>query len=450
MHSELKDFIKDIESANPNEPEFLQAVSEVAEVIIPWLKDHPKYAQYNILRRLTEPERVIIFGVEWVDDNGNIRVNRGYRVQFNSTLGPFKGGLRFHPSVNLSILKFLGFEQIFKNALTGLPLGGAKGGSDFDPSDKSDAEVMRFCKSFMTELFRHIGPESDVPAGDIGVGSREIGYLFGKFKRLTNEYNGAITGKGLGWGGSNLRPEATGYGAIYFVNEMLGTIDESIEGKLVLISGSGNVAQYAAEKALELGAKVIAMSDSSGSVYKESGLEKKHLGELMALKNERRGRISELTDSFDDLHYADGKSVWELDLKSDIALPCATQNEIDDKEAKSMISNGISTVAEGANMPCTASAIKIFRENEVLFGPGKAANAGGVAVSGLEMAQNATTLRWSREKVDKELQSIMKRIHEQCVQFGGGGKSDKTDYVKGANLAAFNKVGDAMIDLGVG
>ncbi|MCH8525224.1 MAG: NADP-specific glutamate dehydrogenase [Balneolales bacterium] len=443
----IHEFTAHVKQTNPNEPEFLQAVKEVTEVVFPFIQDKPEYEKSSVLKRLTVPDRVIIFAVPWVDDDGTVHVNKGYRVQFNSALGPYKGGLRFHSSVNLSILKFLSFEQIFKNALTGLPLGGAKGGSDFNPSGKSDAEVMRFCQSFMSELYRHIGHEKDIPAGDIGVGSREIGYLFGQYKRLQNEFNGVITGKGLDWGGSELRPEATGYGLIYFVAEMLQKKEESLDDKRVLISGSGNVAQYAIEKALELGARVLTASDSSGYIICEDGLSSKHLVALMKLKNEKRGRISELADEFDDITYTDNASVWSATIEADIALPCATQNELDEDQAKSLVKNGLKLLAEGANMPCTQEAIHIFREEKILFGPGKAANAGGVAVSGLEMSQNAYNQSWGKEKVDEQLKKIMKNIHEQCYRQGKDG--NHTDYIKGANIAAFKKVAGAMLAQGI-
>ncbi|MCC5925608.1 MAG: NADP-specific glutamate dehydrogenase [Bacteroidetes bacterium] len=443
----IHEFTAHVKQTNPNEPEFLQAVKEVTEVVFPFIQDKPEYEKSSVLKRLTVPDRVIIFAVPWVDDDGTVHVNKGYRVQFNSALGPYKGGLRFHSSVNLSILKFLSFEQIFKNALTGLPLGGAKGGSDFNPSGKSDAEVMRFCQSFMSELYRHIGHEKDIPAGDIGVGSREIGYLFGQYKRLQNEFNGVITGKGLDWGGSELRPEATGYGLIYFVAEMLQKKEESLDDKRVLISGSGNVAQYAIEKALELGARVLSASDSSGYIICEDGLSSKHLAALMKLKNEKRGRISELADEFDDITYTDNASVWSATIEADIALPCATQNELDEDQAKSLVKNGLKLLAEGANMPCTQEAIHIFRKDKILFGPGKAANAGGVAVSGLEMSQNAYNQSWGKEKVDEQLKKIMKNIHEQCYRQGKDG--NHTDYIKGANIAAFKKVAGAMLAQGI-
>lgn len=437
-----------IEQNNPNEPEFLQAVKEMAEVVLPYIQENPQYDKFSILKRLTVPDRIIIFAVPWVDDNGEVHVNKGYRVQFNSALGPYKGGLRFHPSTNLSILKFLGFEQIFKNALTNLPLGGAKGGSDFDPSGRSDIEVLRFCQSFMSELFRHIGHEKDIPAGDIGVGAREIGYLFGQYKRLKNEFNGVITGKGVDWGGSELRTQATGYGLLYFVNEMLQAHDDNLEDKRILVSGSGNVAQYAIKKAMELGGVVLSASDSSGYVICENGFTEEHLEAIKKIKNIDRGRIHELADQFDDVSYTEGENVWSAGIKADIALPCATQNEMDEKQATNCIKNGIKLVAEGANMPCTQEAIKEFRKKEILFGPGKAANAGGVAVSGLEMSQNAYNMSWSGEKVDEQLKLIMKSIHKQCYDSGKSG-DNTTDYIIGANLASFQRVAKAMIDQGV-
>lgn len=444
----INHFIQYVSDTNPNEPEFLQAVKEVAEVVLPYIENHPEYDKFSIMKRLTVPDRVIIYAVPWVDDKGEVHVNKGYRVQFNSALGPYKGGLRFHPSVNLSILKFLGFEQIFKNALTNLPLGGAKGGADFDPSGRSDNEVMRFCQSYMNELFRHIGHEKDIPAGDIGVGAREIGFLFGQYKRLRNEFNGVLTGKGQTWGGSLLRPEATGYGLVYFVRDMLAVSDSTLKDKRVAVSGSGNVAQFAMRKAMELGANVITASDSSGYVLAEDGFTEEQLEYLMHIKNEKRGRIKEVADKFSAVKYFDGDNVWSLETKIDIALPCATQNELNKSAAENLVERGVSIVAEGANMPCSEEAIHVFRKNEVLFGPGKAANAGGVAVSGLEMSQNAYNLSWTREKVDKKLNDIMAEIHAQCAKYGKT-DSGSIDYVKGANLAGFIKVADAMIDHGI-
>lgn len=444
MYKTSQDFMNYVETKNPGEKEFLQAVEEVSSSIWSYLKDNPHYLQAGILNRLVEPERVIMFRVPWNDDQGNAQVNRGYRVEFNSAIGPYKGGLRFHPSVNLSILKFLGFEQIFKNSLTTLPIGGGKGGSDFDPKGKSDNEVMSFCQSFMTELCRHIGPRTDVPAGDIGVGGREIGFLFGQYKRIRNEFSGVLTGKGLNWGGSLIRPEATGYGAVYFCEEMFKSNNDSLDGKTIAISGSGNVAQFATEKCIELGAKVVTLSDSSGSIYDKDGIDSEKLEFIMDLKNNKRGRIKEYASKF-KTDYLDGQRPWSVSC--DVALPCATQNELDDNDAKKLISNNCKAVAEGANMPTTPKAVDLFHDNGVLFGPGKAANAGGVAVSGLEMSQNSQFGNWSREDVDLKLHNIMKAIHNQCEQYG---KSNKTiNYVKGANIAGFIKVADSMLDQGV-
>ncbi|MFN5505549.1 MAG: NADP-specific glutamate dehydrogenase [Flavobacteriia bacterium] len=439
-------FMAKVKAMNPNEPEFLQAVHEVAEAIIPFMEEHPKYKDAKILDRIVEPERTIIFRVPWLDDNGHVQVNRGYRVEFNSAIGPYKGGLRFHPSVNLSILKFLGFEQIFKNSLTTLPMGGGKGGSDFDPKGKSDNEVMKFCQSFMSELARHIGPDTDVPAGDIGVGGREIGYMFGQYKRLRNEFTGVLTGKGRNWGGSLIRPEATGYGTVYFAKEMLATKGESFNGKIVAVSGSGNVAQYACEKATQLGATVVTLSDSEGYIYDAAGIDAAKLAWVMDLKNVRRGRISEYVKQYPGAQFVAGKRPWEV--KAHIALPCATQNELNGEEAQMLISNGVMCVAEGANMPSTPEAIAAFQAAKVLFSPGKASNAGGVATSGLEMSQNSLRLSWSAEEVDQRLHGIMVSIHEACVKYGK--EADGTiDYVKGANIAGFVKVADAMIDQGL-
>ncbi len=435
-----------VSNKNAHEPEFLQAVKEVAEVVIPFIENNPKYSDFKILERIVEPERTIIFRVPWLDDKGVVHVNRGYRVEFNSAIGPYKGGLRFHPSVNLSILKFLGFEQIFKNALTSLPMGGGKGGSDFDPKGKSDNEVMKFCQSFMTELSRHIGPNTDVPAGDIGVGGREIGFLFGQYKRLRNEFTGVLTGKAPGWGGSLIRPEATGYGCVYFAQEMLKTKDESFEGKTVSISGSGNVAQYACEKATQLGAKVLTLSDSEGYIFDSEGIDAIKLAWVMELKNVKRGRISAYVSQFPNASFHAGKRPWEV--KADIALPCATQNELSLEDAQLLLSNGVSCVAEGANMPCTPEAIHEFQKSRILFAPGKASNAGGVATSGLEMSQNSLRLSWSAEEVDSRLKSIMVSIHEACLSFGRS-EDGFVDYVKGANIAGFVKVADAMIDQGL-
>jgi len=429
---------------NPSEPEFLQAVQEVAETVIPFIQDHPKYKQHRILERIVEPERTIIFRVPWVDDKGEVQVNRGYRVEFNSAIGPYKGGLRFHPTVNLSVLKFLGFEQIFKNSLTTLPMGGGKGGSDFDPKGKSDREVMAFCQSFMTELSRHIGADTDVPAGDIGVGGREIGFMYGQYKRIRNEFTGVFTGKGRNWGGSLIRPEATGYGTVYFAQEMLATRGQNFSGKTVVVSGSGNVAQYAIEKATELGAKVVTASDSSGYIYDAAGIDKDKLAFLMELKNVKRGRIKDYADKY-GCEFVAGKTPWGV--KCDIALPCATQNELQGEDAKALVANGCICVAEGANMPSTPEAIEVFTHNKLLFSPGKASNAGGVATSGLEMSQNSLRLSWSREEVDQRLHGIMKSIHEACVKYGKEG--DYVNYVRGANIAGFVKVADSMIDQGV-
>ena len=444
MYSSIDQFMDAVQSRNVGENEFHQAVHEVVESLWGFLKDHPHYLHAKVLDRIVEPERVIQFRVPWRNDRGEVEVNRGFRVEFNSAIGPYKGGLRFHPSVNLSILKFLGFEQVFKNSLTTLPMGGGKGGSDFDPKGKSDNEVMSFCQSFMTELYRHIGPDTDVPAGDIGVGGREIGYLFGQYKRIRNEFTGVLTGKGLNWGGSLIRPEATGYGCVYFAEEMLKKVGDSFDGKSVAVSGSGNVAQYATEKATELGAKVITLSDSSGTIHDDSGIDKDKLNWLMDLKNNRRGRIKEYADEF-KVAYHEGNRPW--DIKCDIALPCATQNEISGDDANKLISNGCRVVSEGANMPSDADAVNAFLESNILFGPGKAANAGGVATSGLEMSQNSMRINWSREEVDGKLQSIMKNIHEACVNYGESDGS--VNYVKGANIAGFIKVADAMIDQGV-
>jgi glutamate dehydrogenase (NADP+) len=444
--AEIDAFMQRVKATNGHEPEFLQAVHEVAEAVIPVIEETPRYKAAKILDRIVEPERTIIFRVPWIDDAGNVQVNRGYRVEFNSAIGPYKGGLRFHPSVNLSILKFLGFEQIFKNSLTTLPMGGGKGGSDFDPKGKSDNEVMRFCQSFMTELARHIGADTDVPAGDIGVGGREIGYMFGQYKRLRNEFTGVLTGKGLNWGGSLIRPEATGYGTVYFAEEMLKTKGDSFKGKVVAISGSGNVAQYAAEKATELGAKVITLSDSSGYICDMDGIDAEKLAFIMELKNVKRGRISEYTSKYPAAKFVEGKRPWGE--KCDIALPCATQNELNESEAQALISNGVICVAEGANMPSTPEAIAAFDKARILFSPGKASNAGGVATSGLEMSQNSLRMSWTREEVDAKLHNIMKSIHAACQKYGK--REDGTiDYVKGANIAGFVKVADAMIDQGV-
>lgn len=441
----LEKFIQKIKENNPNEPEFHQAVEEIAESILPFIEENERYQNKKLLERIAEPERIIIFRVPWVDDQGEIQVNRGYRIEMNSAIGPYKGGIRFHPSVNLSILKFLAFEQTFKNSLTTLPMGGAKGGSNFDPKGKSDAEIMRFCQSFMAELYRHIGPNTDVPAGDIGVGSREIGYLFGMYKKLANEFTGVLTGKGLEYGGSLIRPEATGYGVIYFVQNMLERIGESIDGKSFVISGSGNVAQFAAEKLIELGGKVLTLSDSSGYIYDENGINEEKLEFIKQLKNEKRGRIKEYTEQYNDAQYFEDEKPWGQ--KCDIALPCATQNEIQKEDAQKLADNGVQAVVEGANMPSTSEAIHIFRNSGMLYSPGKASNAGGVATSGLEMSQNSLSLNWSREEVDQRLKDIMTDIHEQCVKYGK--KGDEIDYMKGANIAGFVKVAEAMLAQGV-
>ena len=444
MYSSVEEFMSMVKSKNANEVEFHQAVHEVADSLWSFLDKNQHYIYARVMERIIEPERVIIFRVPWRNDRGEIEVNRGFRVEFNSAIGPYKGGLRFHPSVNLSILKFLGFEQVFKNSLTTLPMGGGKGGSDFDPKGKSDNEVMSFCQSFMTELCKHIGPNTDVPAGDIGVGGREIGYMFGQYKRIRNEFTGVLTGKGLNWGGSLIRPEATGYGCVYFVNEMLKYQNNAIEGKSVVVSGSGNVAQYATEKVNQLGGKVVTLSDSSGYIFDPKGIDSEKLAWVIDLKNNKRGRIKEYADEF-KCEYFDGKRPWDVDC--DIALPCATQNEINESDAKSLLKNGVIAVSEGANMPSNPDAVNIFQNSGVLFGPGKAANAGGVAVSGLEMSQNSMRINWSREEVDQKLLSIMQSIHESCVEYGT--KDNSVDYVKGANIAGFIKVADAMIDQGV-
>ncbi len=446
MKQSIKDFISDVEKLNPNEPEFLQAVTEVAETVIPFIEENEKYANKKLLERMVEPERTILFRVPWTDDKGEIQVNKGYRIEFNSAIGPYKGGLRFHPSVNLSILKFLGFEQTFKNSLTTLPMGGGKGGSNFDPKGKSDNEVMRFCQSFMTELSRHIGPDTDVPAGDIGVGGREIGFMFGQYKRIRNEFTGVFTGKGRSYGGSLIRPEATGYGNVYFAKNMLATKGESFKGKTIVISGSGNVAQYAAEKAIEFGGKVVTLSDSSGYIYDSEGFNEEKLAFVMDLKNEKRGRISEYTKKYPNAKYVDGKRPWEV--KCDIALPCATQNELNGEEAKMLLKNGCTCVGEGANMPCTPEAIEAFQKAKILFSPGKASNAGGVATSGLEMSQNSLRLSWTAAEVDEKLYGIMNDIHAACVQYGKD-SDGYVDYVKGANIAGFVKVAEAMLAQGV-
>ncbi len=445
MSNHVAEFMAGVQAKNPAQPEFIQAVEEVVTSLMPVMDRHPQYREAKVLDRIVEPERVIMFRVPWVDDSGTVQVNRGFRVEFNSAIGPYKGGLRFHPSVNLGILKFLGFEQVFKNALTTLPMGGGKGGSDFDPKGKSDNEVMAFTQSFMSELFRHIGPNTDVPAGDIGVGGREIGFMFGQYKRLRNAFEGVLTGKSLNWGGSLIRPEATGYGTVYFAQEMLGTRGETLEGKTVTISGSGNVAQYAAEKVLDFGGKPVTFSDSAGTIYDPAGIDREKLAWVMDLKNNRRGRIKEYTDEFGG-EYFEGKRPWHV--KCDVALPCATQNEVNKEEAETLIKNGCYVVAEGANMPSIPEAIDVYQNAKILYGPGKAANAGGVAVSGLEMSQNSLRLSWTREEVDERLHNIMKSIHTNALQtaerYGFPG-----DYVAGANIAGFLKVADSMLDQGV-
>ncbi len=445
MEKIIQQFLNEVNERNQNEPEFMQAVTEVAETVIPYIITKDIYYGQNVLLRMVEPERVVSFRVAWIDDKEQIQVNRGYRVQMNSAIGPYKGGLRFHPSVNLSILKFLAFEQIFKNSLTTLPMGGGKGGADFNPKGKSDTEVMRFCQSFMSELFRHIGPNNDVPAGDIGVGGREIGYLFGQYKRLRNEFSGVLTGKGVSWGGSLIRPEATGYGVVYFTNQMLNNINDSIEGKSVVISGSGNVAQFAAEKCIQLGAKVHTLSDSSGYIFDEDGLDSEKLDHVMFIKNTKRQRISEYLVRYPKAKFYPKQKPWGV--KCAIALPCATQNELDLNDAKLLKENNCICICEGANMPTTPEAIHFLEENNILFAPGKASNAGGVAVSGLEMAQNSLRYNWSREEVDSRLKNIMEDIHSSCLEYGA--EKNKINYVKGANIAGFVKVADAMLAQGV-
>jgi len=446
MQDKINGFLDLVRERNGNEPEFMQAVEEVAETVIPYIVNKDIYHGKNILLRMVEPERVISFRVCWVDDLGEIQVNRGYRVQMNSAIGPYKGGLRFHPTVDLSILKFLAFEQVFKNSLTTLPMGGGKGGSDFDPKGKSDNEIMRFCHSFMSELFRHIGPNTDVPAGDIGVGGREIGYLFGKYKRLSNEFTGVLTGKGVSWGGSLIRPEATGYGTVYFAQNMLATRGDGLTNKTVVISGSGNVAQFAAEKSIQLGAKVLTMSDSSGYIYDSEGIDDEKLKHIMNLKNVQRKRISEYCIKYPNSEFIKGKTPWAT--KCDIALPCATQNELDLNDAKILLKNGCLCVSEGANMPSTKDAVHEFQKAKILFAPGKASNAGGVATSGLEMTQNSLRYNWSREEVDKKLKDIMLDIHDSCIEYGSD-DNGYVDYVKGANIAGFVKVADAMLAQGI-
>jgi glutamate dehydrogenase (NADP+) len=444
MDKEVEEFMDRIKQKNPNEPEFHQAVQEVTESLMPFIKKNPKYRKSKILERIAEPERVVMFRVSWLDDNGEVQINRGYRIQMNSAIGPYKGGLRLHPSVNLSILKFLAFEQVFKNSLTTLPIGGGKGGSNFDPKGKSDNEVMKFCQSFMNELYRHIGPDTDVPAGDIGVGGREIGYLFGQYKKIRNEFTGILTGKALNWGGSLIRPEATGYGCVYFADEMLKIKKESIKGKICTVSGSGNVAQYTVEKLNQLGAKAVTLSDSSGMIYDPDGIDNKKLAYVMELKNIKRGRIKEYAEKY-GVEYFEGKRPWGI--KCDMAFPSATQNEISKDDAKKLVDNGCFCVSEGANMPTVPEGIEIFQKAKILYGPGKAANAGGVATSALEMTQNSQRLAWCREEVDEKLQWIMKNIHESCAKYGKEG--NYINYVNGANIAGFVKVADSMIDHGV-
>jgi len=444
MDKEVELFMENIIAKNPGENEFHQAVREVTESVMPFINKNPKYKKAKILERIAEPERVVMFRVPWADDSGEVQINRGYRIQMNSAIGPYKGGLRFHPSVTLSILKFLAFEQVFKNSLTTLPMGGGKGGSNFDPKGKSDNEVMRFCQSFMAELYRHIGPNTDVPAGDIGVGGREIGYLFGQYRKIRNEFTGILTGKALNWGGSLIRPEATGYGCVYFAKEMMKTKKETLKNKICAVSGSGNVAQYTVEKLIELGAKPVTLSDSSGMIYDPNGIDNKKLAYVMELKNIKRGRIKEYAEKY-GVNYEDDKRPWHI--KCDMAFPSATQNEINKAEAKKLVDNGCICVSEGANMPTEPEAIEIFQKAKILYGPGKAANAGGVATSGLEMSQNSLKLGWSREEVDEKLHNIMRSIHSSCVKYG---KEDNiVDYVKGANIAGFVKVADAMIDQGL-
>ena len=446
MESKINAFMDYVKERNANEPEFLQAVHEVAETVIPFIENNPKYQGKKLLERMVEPERTLMFRVPWVDDKGETQVNRGYRVEFNSAIGPYKGGLRFHPSVNLSILKFLGFEQVFKNSLTTLPMGGGKGGSDFNPKGKSDREVMAFCQAFMSELFRHIGANTDVPAGDIGVGGREIGFMFGQYKKLRNEFVGVLTGKGASWGGSLIRPEATGYGNVYFAQNMLNANGNSFEGKTVVVSGSGNVAQYATEKATEFGGKVVTMSDSSGYIYDADGIDAEKLAHVMEIKNVRRGRINEYLEKYPNAKFFAGERPWGI--KCDVALPCATQNELNGEEAKALLANGCMCVSEGANMPSTPEAVEAFMDAKILFAPGKASNAGGVATSGLEMSQNSLRYNWTREEVDAKLHQIMNDIHASCVEYGTQADGF-VDYVKGANVAGFVKVADAMLDQGV-
>lgn len=446
MKSKINEFLDLVKQRNQYEPEFLQAVEEVAETVLPYIANHEIYNGKNILLRMVEPERVIMFRVPWVDDSGEIVINRGYRIEMNSAIGPYKGGLRFHPTVNMSILKFLAFEQVFKNALTTLPMGGGKGGSDFDPKGKSDGEIMRFCQSFMSELFRHIGPNTDVPAGDIGVGGREIGYLFGMYKKLRNEFSGVLTGKGMSWGGSLIRPEATGYGTVYFAESMLATRKQNLKGKIVTISGSGNVAQYACEKATQLGAKVVTLSDSSGYIYDADGIDAEKLIFVMELKNVKRGRIDEYVKKYKKAKFIANEKPWSV--KCDVAMPCATQNEINGEHARLLLKNGCIAVSEGANMPSNIEAVHEFQKAKILYAPGKASNAGGVATSGLEMSQNSLRINWTRDEVDVRLKKIMSDIHDSCILYGKQ-KDGYIDYVKGANIAGFVKVADAMLAQGV-
>ena len=441
----IEEFMSGLEKRNPGETEFLQAVHEVAESVIPYMNKNPKYLDAKILERMTEPDKVFMFRVSWEDDNGNIQINKGYRVQFNNSIGPYKGGLRFHPSVNLSILKFLGFEQIFKNSLTTLPIGGGKGGSDFNPKGKSDREIMRFCQSFMSSLYNHIGPNTDVPAGDIGVGGREISYLYGQYKRLKSQFDGVLTGKSLEFGGSLIRTEATGYGNVYFMKAMLEHHGKSVKGKTCLVSGSGNVATFCVEKILHLGGKVVTMSDSSGTIYDSDGFDQEKLDFIKDLKNVQRKRISAYKEKYQNAEFFEGMRPWHI--KADLAFPCATQNELDGKDAQALARNGCIAVSEGANMPSTPEAIKVFKDNNILYAPGKASNAGGVAVSALEMSQNSLRMSWTREDVDEKLQNIMKNVHEQCVKYGS--ENGKVDYLKGANIAGFIKVADSMVAYGI-
>jgi len=446
MKNTIDAFLNEVKRRNGHEPEFLQAVEEVAETVIPYIVKHDIYYGKNILLRMVEPERLISFRVSWVDDQGEIQVNRGYRVQMNSAIGPYKGGLRFHPTVNASVLKFLAFEQVFKNSLTTLPMGGGKGGSDFDPKGKSDNEIMRFCHAFMSELFRHIGPNTDIPAGDIGVGGREIGFLFGMYKKLRNEFTGVLTGKGMSWGGSLIRPEATGYGTVYFAEKMLSMKGDDLKGKNIVISGSGNVAQFAVEKSLQLGAKVLTMSDSSGYIHDADGINPEKLAHIMELKNVKRARISEYVKKYPNAAFVKGKTPWSISC--DVALPCATQNELNENDANTLLSNGCICVSEGANMPSTKEAITAFHNAKILFAPGKASNAGGVATSGLEMTQNSLRFNWTRDEVDNKLKDIMSNIHDSCIKYGKD-EDGYIDYVRGANIAGFVKVADAMLAQGI-